>query len=840
MPVAVAESVPVSVTSIRQRSTDSVDSTERDFHCDKAVYFDTSWARPRVRPSAPECARLAMPRESGCRRFLCRAERRDLSDEPRLSPELAHSLLKKADRSTWRRVDPRPRQNGTLIAREMWIMRTTVLRPDRQGIFHPGNDEEVADLILMALSSGRQVRVVGAGRSLAETIYPDAFLAGRPFQAVTISLDRMRYIHFDDEHMEVTVGAGCKLAFDPRDRTGSSTPANSVVGNLERRGWALPLLAGGNIQTVGGYLMGGSEGGSLRHSLNDVVVGLRLIDGHGKCHSFRVGDELFDAVGVSLGLLGVVTAVTLRCQPRYDLIGSEVSVPTSTAGVGLVPGQAHRVMEFLRDAEYGRIMWWPQPGLERAVIWQARRMGAADYAATVGPDGELRENPYQELPSILGSTVPVQVAAGLYLTALGRWPRWFHRLVGNSAASRAVATRLREVWRTHLKGRAFGLFVGGDPDKPHHFRDSWWHGLSMDSDMDARILPTDFTELWVPESRADEAVDLLRRHFERGGHDASGNFVTELYGGKCSRFWLSPGYGEDHLRINVFWFKGNAGDPDKHYRQYWDLLEPLGYRLHWSKALPPAKRLGADWFRSRYPHFDDFMAVRQQLDPEQLFVTDYWRARLGIDAPSRRLVPQDGPDPRAEAAAAPRPWPLLFELRRANGSLSGKSSHVFDNTVVISAPIEEVFRVATQPVGGPSWITQYRGTDWLTEPFGEVDSACLETFSFMSARVRVVEVDPPYRCVASIDACTLPLGKEMTSEWSFREVGGGTEVCWQVCYTPAAAARPLHPLLRPFFAWVFRTSAARLKQHLERGMSAQWGLADNRADGREHTARAAS
>lgn len=429
--------------------------------------------------------------------------------------------------------------------------------------------------------------------------------------------------------------------------------------------------------------------------MGDAVVGIRLVDGLGRVHDLRAEDgDLFDAVGVSLGLCGVVTGVSFRCIPRFDLMGEEAPCSMARAGVSLVEGQEGRMAAFLEEAEYARVMWWPMPGLEGCVVWRARKMSEADYATRRDPEtGQLLRQPYEELPLVLGSTVPVQAAAGGYLWLVGQWPHWFYRILGRSRPVRALESWIHRGWRRWLKGRAYGVFVGGSPDEPQHFHDTWWQGLSMDDQVDPRLLPTGFTELWVPMSRADEAMALLREHFATG-HEAAGKFVTEIYCGKQSRFWLSPAYGEDQLRINVFWFKGNAGDPVKgFYKAFWDLMEPLGYRLHWTKTTPPAEDLGPDWFRSRYPRFDDFMEVRDSLDPDQLFVTEYWRSRLGIPRPAPRLVEVEAePDlpvlqePRPEARQVPRPWPLLFSLDPVESSLEGLATHCFDNRMVWRLP----------------------------------------------------------------------------------------------------------------------------------------------------------
>lgn len=65
--------------------------------------------------------------------------------------------------------------------------------------------------------------------------------------------------------------------------------------------------------------------------------------------------------------------------------------------------------------------------------------------------------------------------------------------------------------------------------------------------------------------------------------------------------------------------------------QFWKLFrdEGIPFRLHWGKYLPEYDH--ADWatyFRSQYPKWDAFVALRQQRDPKNVFLTNYWRRHL--------------------------------------------------------------------------------------------------------------------------------------------------------------------------------------------------------------------
>ena len=91
---------------------------------------------------------------------------------------------------------------------------------------------------------------------------------------------------------------------------------------------------------------------------------------------------------------------------------------------------------------------------------------------------------------------------------------------------------------------------------------------------------------------------------------------------------MSPAFDRDVVKIDHFWFMHSAGDPSQsYYPQFWNLLKDLDYRLHWGKYLP---KDSAAFLPARYPHWDDFMNLRQRLDPNDVFLTDYWRTHLGL------------------------------------------------------------------------------------------------------------------------------------------------------------------------------------------------------------------
>jgi D-arabinono-1,4-lactone oxidase len=128
-------------------------------------------------------------------------------------------------------------------------------------------------------------------------------------------------------------------------------------------------------------------------------------------------------------------------------------------------------------------------------------------------------------------------------------------------------------------------------------------------------------------------LQLLRGHFN-GGFKTTGYYAIELYAGRRNKSWLSPSFREDMLRVDVFWYIRNEGDPASEngfFRQFWDLLRnsDIPLRLHWGKFLPEYDF--EDWaayLKSQYPRWDEFMNLRMQRDPNNIFLTDYWRRHL--------------------------------------------------------------------------------------------------------------------------------------------------------------------------------------------------------------------
>ena len=112
------------------------------------------------------------------------------------------------------------------------------------GFFHPTSEGELVRLVRAARLEGVKLRVRGSAHSVARAIYTQDGEGVEPGRRrhFDVMLDRYIGVTFDDARMRVTVQAGCHLGHDPRDPTRTATWENSLLAQLEKRGWALPDL----------------------------------------------------------------------------------------------------------------------------------------------------------------------------------------------------------------------------------------------------------------------------------------------------------------------------------------------------------------------------------------------------------------------------------------------------------------------------------------------------------------------------------------------------------------------------------------------------------------------
>ena len=172
-------------------------------------------------------------------------------------------------------------------------------------VVRPRSTEEVAEAVRRAAVAGRVVRVTGAGHSFTDAVLTDGML---------LSLDAMdRVVWADPGNRLVRVQAGIRL--------------RALSDRLAGYGLALENMGDIAVQSIAGATATGTHGtGATLRNLSAGIEAVQLVAHDGSVHEIDGGDELL-AARVSVGALGVITEMTLRCVPAYVLCGVDKPEP---------------------------------------------------------------------------------------------------------------------------------------------------------------------------------------------------------------------------------------------------------------------------------------------------------------------------------------------------------------------------------------------------------------------------------------------------------------------------------------------------------------------------------
>jgi len=602
------------------------------------------------------------------------------------------------------------------------------------GFFHPASEPELVALVRMAAAEGLLCRVRGSAHSVSRAIYADPLSKIRnrtdrqhpsPGESVEIMLDRYREFRvIDPVNKIVEVDAGIHLGADPSNPMRTATWETSLLCQLAQRGWMVSNLGGVTRQTISGFTATGSSGGSVKYSFNDDIIGFRLIDASGQVHVLSRNDpnpgkrEQFHAMVPNLGLLGIVSTVTLQCVDTYNIAGQESITTVDECAIDLFGNgtpEKPSLEQFLREIDYGRLLWWPQRGVEKIEVWQAQRTAPqpgfkAHHYEQFSNHPYLTEIAVSLLYTVLGNLKDLTQTHEQFdhtfdraqqlleetsgIVKLGALGKRLAKLIcdGAQRCAEGVVVALKpfagliECALPVLFPALVGAFVkpdsakqGNEKGEPQSFHDFAYAGLPMDNEAEDRILPMGFTEIWLPLHRAGDVMTLLRDYFKeaksaREAYSRTGIYGWEVYAAKATPFWMNAahadGDGEEWrngvFRVDPFWFNADARDPvQTFYPQFWNLLREHGipYRLHWAKYQPNYAANNSKWvgyFAARYPRWQDFLDLRAQRDPDDVFLTSYWRERFGLwragppPPPPGPSPPPPPPPPRPPASSLAR------------------------------------------------------------------------------------------------------------------------------------------------------------------------------------------
>ncbi|MEO6886467.1 MAG: D-arabinono-1,4-lactone oxidase [Jatrophihabitantaceae bacterium] len=425
----------------------------------------------------------------------------------------------------------------------------------------PRSVEGVQHAITTAVQNHMYVKPIGAGHSFTAIGRPgggspgDSGVARRA--GVQLQLDRLAGIlRADRETGLVTVLAGTRL--------------HDLNGALWQLGLSMSNLGDIDVQTISGAISTGTHGtGIVLGGIATQVRALQLVlaDGTLLNCSPEQNPEVFAAARVGLGALGVLTTVTLQCEPAFALAAAESPEPLDDVLVDLdanVDGNDH--FEFY---------WFPHT---RRTLTKRNNRVLPD--TPLQPLGRVRQYIDDEL---LSNTVFDAINK---LTT--RRPTLIPRL--NAFAARAMSAR-------GYIDRSYNVFASPRRVK---FREM---------------------EYAVPRAAVPQVLGEIEEYLTRSGEQIG--FPVEVRFAAADDIWLSTAQGRDTGYIAVHQYIRRDHEP--YFRAVEAIAKDVDGRPHWGKL----HFRDAESLRATYSKFDDFVALRDRLDPQRLFGNDYLARVLG-------------------------------------------------------------------------------------------------------------------------------------------------------------------------------------------------------------------
>ncbi|MBN9175420.1 MAG: FAD-binding protein [Microbacterium sp.] len=335
-------------------------------------------------------------------------------------------------------------------------------------------------------------------------------------------------------------------------------------------GLAMPNLGDIDRQSISGATSTGTHGTGARFGgIATQVTGVTMVTADGE---LLVVDEdhepeLLPAVALGLGALGVLVEVTLQCVPAFVLHAVDRPAPLTEV--------LDDLDERVQSEDHFEFYWFPHTdvGLTKTntrLPESAPRNPLPRGARWV--DEELLSNAVYRAVCVVGTAVPAVIPS-------------FSRLAVTLTGDREY---------TDIAPRVF------TQNRGVRFREM---------------------EYALPAENVRPAFDALRALIDDRGWRIS--FPVEVRFAAADELWMSTAHGRatGYIAVHRYWRE----DPTEYFEAVEQIMLGFGGRPHWGKM----HTLDAAILRERYPHFADFTALRDRLDPGRMFQNAYLERVLG-------------------------------------------------------------------------------------------------------------------------------------------------------------------------------------------------------------------
>ncbi|KAI8984386.1 L-gulono-gamma-lactone oxidase [Mycotypha africana] len=340
---------------------------------------------------------------------------------------------------------------------------------------------------------------------------------------------------------------------------------------LRENGLALSVLGSISDQTVAGVMATASHGTGANYGcLSTAIVDLTLVTAEGDilyC-SLTENEDIFQAARCSLGALGIITRITLQAEADFKL--EAIQEPYKFSDI------LNQWDETIHSSEHTRIWWYPHT--DDCVVWKANRTNK-DISRS-GPS------------------------------------YWMERHFGFHIYQAMLnVTRYSPSMIPYLTKFMFRTLHS----QPLHVVDVSNKVFNFDC-----LFPQYVNEWAIDWKDAPDALRKLDKFIN--DNELKVHFPVEIRFVDEDDIWLSPCYGRKTCYIGVIMYRpyGKPVPYKKYWKGYENIMREYNGRPHWAKAHGQSK----NDLEASYPKFQDFLRIRQKLDPDGMFLNDYLKRHV--------------------------------------------------------------------------------------------------------------------------------------------------------------------------------------------------------------------
>ncbi|TVU46383.1 hypothetical protein EJB05_05915, partial [Eragrostis curvula] len=465
--------------------------------------------------------------------------------------------------------------------------------PDRStcraaAVAYPSSEDELVRAVAGAAASGTKMKVA---TRYSHSIPPLACPGSSDGSGLVISTRRLdRVVAVDAASGLMTVESGVTL--------------RELIAEAAKAGLALPYAPYWWGLTVGGMLGTGAHGSSLwgkGSAVHEYVVGMRIVtpapaeEGYAKVRVLTAADPEMDAAKVSLGVLGVISQVTLALQPLFK----------------------RSVAKFGYQHEFADIAWYPGHG--RAVYRVDDRLpmnASGDGRPGLHRANRLAEDLFERAGNGSGKCLTSRLTHAA-LSSAG---------YGLARRSGAFVHGVPVVGPQH-RMQASGGCVTGPED-----------ALLTACPWDPRVRASSFfhqTTFSLPVRRAVAFLQDVRRLRDLNPRALCG---VELYDGILMRYVKAStahlgkqGDEEDMVDFDMTYYRSRDPARPRLFEDVMEEIEQMGIFKygglpHWGKN----RNLAFVGVARKYPGIPRFLRVKDAFDPDGLFSSDWSDMMLGV------------------------------------------------------------------------------------------------------------------------------------------------------------------------------------------------------------------